>query len=448
MSNSITLLSARAVLSTALVVSAAGCAATTKQVDAQGAIERSLSIEIRAEGSPPADDVVFTAADAVRCAVETSAELQAALARVRVAQADADLAALLPNPILSLVFRFPEGGGSPDIEAGLGADLLALLQRPDRAAIAGHRLEAEAARSLSTALDVVADVQRKYIEVQSLEAFVEATDRRSALIDRLRAMAEARLELGEGTRHELTTLDAERSELGVEIAERRQGLAVARLALARAIGEPSRATDWELEPWSAPPAVSVEERTWIDAALAARPEVLAIEWEIRAREAEEGVARAQSFDGSSVGVNAERQGEWSVGPTLAVPLPLFDSGGVRVERARALTAEERHRLTHAQRLVTEEVRAALVTRLGAQDNLERVAGELIPMQEKRRGEVEAAYQLGSVDLRSLLLAERALLEAIVRRVSLAREASLAHNRLERAVGGPARIQSPVAEARP
>jgi outer membrane protein TolC len=445
MSISISLLSARAVRSASLVVLAAGCAVPSKHVDAQAAIERSLSIEIRTEGSPSLEDAGLTSADAVRRAVETSAELQAALARVRVAQADADLAALLPNPILSFVFRFPEGGGSPDIEAGLGADLLALLQRPDRASIAGHRLEAEAARSLSTALDVVADVQRKYIEVQSLEALVETTDRRSALIERLRAMAEARLELGEGTRHELTTLDAERSELGVEIAEHRQGLAVARLALARAIGDPSHAADWKLEPWSAPPIVNVEERSWIDSALAARPEVLAIEWEIRAREAEEEIARAQSLDGSSVGIASERQGEWSVGPAVAIPLPLFDSGGVRVDRARALTAEERHRLTHAQRLVTEEVRSALATRVGAQENLQLVVDELIPLQEKRRAEVEAAYQIGSVDLRSLLLAERALLEAHVRRVALAREASLAHSRLERAVGGPARIESIAAE---
>jgi len=423
----------------------AGCAVPRHSVDAEGAIARSLessaTVVFHEEGSPvaAATDLEggLTAADAVRRAIESSPELQAALARVRVAQAESDLAALLPNPVLSFVVRFPAGGGSQRVEeAGLAADLLALLQRPRRAAAAGHRLEAEAARALSTALDVVADVQARYSEVQALEELLPVLDRRLELLGRSREVAEARLDLGEGTRHDVTALDSERTELAVEVAQRRQELRVARLALARATGEPSGAATWELEPWSSPVSLPATEEPWIENALEGRPEVLAIEWELRAREEEEKLARRQPLAGATAGVAEEVDGGRSIGPSLATPLPVFDRGHARVERARSLTFEERHRLVQAQRSVIEEVRSALTVVIAAQENHERVVRELIPLQEQRRAEIEEAYRQGFVDVTALLFADQALQQAQARRVGLARDVSLAQNRLQRAVGGP------------
>ncbi len=421
-----------------------GCTLAPHQVDAEQSISRSVdaaaAVVFRVEGGPidanAASDGSLTTVSAIRRAIETSSEVQAALARVRAAQAEADLASLLPNPVLSFVLRFPEGGGKPDIEAGLGADLLALLQRPRRASIAGHRLEAEAARSLSTALDVVADVQARYADVQSLEELIPVLDNRVELLSRIREVAQARLELGEGKRHDVTALDSERMELSVEVAQRRRDLRVARLGLARAIGEPSSAADWRLEAWSAPPEISTSESAWIDVALAARPEVLAIEWELRAREEEEAIARGQAFGGATIGLDAERDGDWSVGPSISTPLPLFDTGRARAERARALTSEERHRLTEAQRGVVEDVRSALANSIGAQADHERVVRDLIPLQQQRRAEIEEAYRQGFVDVTALLFADQSLQQTEARRIELARSVSLAQSRLQRSVGGP------------
>jgi cobalt-zinc-cadmium efflux system outer membrane protein len=386
------------------------------------------------DASPPAADVL-PLADAVRRAVETSPELQAALARVRVAEAEADLAALLPNPILSLVFRFPEGGGKPDIEAGLAADLLAILQRPRRSSAAAHRLEAEAAKALSSALDVVAEVRELYALVQVLEELVPLLENRLSVLDRLREVAEARLELGEGTRHDVTTLDSERLELAVEASRKRQELRLARMSLARRIGEPGGSAAWRLDPWQEPPAVPTAEQPWIDAALRARPEVLAIQWELRAFGEEIALARGSAWDGASLGVEAEREDDWSVGPGVATPLPLFDTGSARKRRASALASEAQHRLLLAQRDVVEDVRTSLAALSGTQANLERVVSELIPLQERRRSEIDEAYRLGHVDVTALLFAERALQETQALRVGLEREVSTALLRLERSVGG-------------
>jgi outer membrane protein TolC len=207
------------------------------------------------------------------------------------------------------------------------------------------------------------------------------------------------------------------------------------------VGEPSGAARWTLEPWQAPEPVPVEEGPWIEQALAARPELIAIEWEIRAREDEEALAGSDWLAGSGAGVDAERDGDWSVGPGLSLPLPIFGAGGARRTLARALTAEERHRRTEAQRLAVLEVRAGLASLLGAQADLARVQDELLPQQERRREQAEAAQRLGQLDVGAVLLAEDALQDALARRIELEREVSDALYRLERAVGGPTAFQA-------
>jgi outer membrane protein TolC len=429
---------------------ASGCVGARAQVDAEKTIAESLALAgavvFHEDGGPidapagPADALPLHAA--VRRAVETSPELQAALARVRVAEAESDLARLLPNPILAFAVRIPEGGGRPDLEGSLSQDLLAILERPRRSSAAAHRLEAEAATALSTALDVVAEVQDLYASVQVLEELVPLLEDRLSVLDRLRAVAQARLELGEGTRHDVTTLDSERLELAVEASRTRQELRLARVALTHRIGEPSGAATWQLDRWDGPPTVPTTESAWIETGLRARPEVLAIEWELRARGDEAALARWGAWDGLAVGLDEERTGnESSLGPAVAVPVRIFDRGSERERRAHALQAEARHRLIEAQRAVVEEVRSSLATLRGSQENLERVVGELIPLQERRRSEVEEAFRLGHVDVTALLFAEQALQQTQTLRVGLEREVSTALLRLERSVGGRSAFDS-------
>jgi cobalt-zinc-cadmium efflux system outer membrane protein len=432
-----------------LVVSTSACVGPRREV----AVERTLAdalafseaVEFRAEdGALDASSTTpdtLALAHAVRRAVETSPELRAAVARVRAAEAEADLASALPNPVLSVVFRFPEGGGGTDVEAGLAADLLALLQRPRRASAAASRLEAEVATTLAAALDVVAEVQGLYASAQALEALLPLLEARLGVFDRLREVADARLELGEGTRHDVTSLESERLRLAVEIAQRRQEARRVRLALARRIGEPSSAAAWPLEAWHPPVSMRTDEDAWVDTALRARPEVLAVEWELRALGEEVALARASALEGASLSVEGEREEDWSVGPGASIPLPLFDTGSARKRRALAREAEARARLLEAQRTVIEEVRAALGALASAQDNLTRVAGELVPLQERRRSEIDEAYRLGLVDVTDLLFAEQALQDAQSLRVGLERDVSTALLELERSVGGRSRLDS-------
>jgi outer membrane protein TolC len=249
------------------------------------------------------------------------------------------------------------------------------------------------------------------------------------------------VDVGEASRRELTAVEAERADLALDVASRRQELRLARLALARQMGEPSGAASWRLEPWSPPAPVPTDEARWIRAALASRPELAAIDWEIRARSDEQELAGGRAWDGSEVGVESEFDDGWSVGPGIALPLPLSDTGSRQAERATALTTEARHRRTAAERVVVEEVRGALATLQGAQSSLEGITSGLVPLQQRRLDELEQSWTLGQVDLVTVLMADESLRLALARRIELEREASAALYRLQRAVGGPHALRS-------
>lgn len=423
------------------VVFLTGCATTPFDPHAEVTVAQAVGLEgaltFRTEGGPVDEPATvgdtLTLADSVGLAVVTSPDLQAALARVRIAMADADQARLLPNPVLSVVLRW--GQGQPQIEASLAQDLIQAVQIPRRASAADHRLRESAADAVTVALDVAAEVQERYITAQALDTLIPLLQERRALLGSLTDTARARLEAGEGTRTEVTILDAQRVELEVEIAAVELQLREARLRLARVIGEPSSAAAWTLEPWSSPAFGSDPEAIWIEAALAHRPEVQAVSWRLAALGDDFALARLLPWEGAGAGVEAERDGEWALGPSLTTPIPTFDTGQARRARLTAEQVEARHDLVLAKRRVVEEVRVAYQTLAAGRANLDRIRNELIPLQLQRRQVTEDVY-LAERDITPLLLAEQDLRTAQATAIDAERQSAVALIRLQRAVGGP------------
>lgn len=427
-----------------LVMLAGGCG-TPSRVDTQS--ERAVAdaagladaVEFRTVGPDggPIDEPdpiggTLTMAEAVRRAVTTDPGLQAALARVRIAMADADQARLLPNPVLSFVLRW--GPGKAQIEASLAQDLITALQSPRRASAADKRLRSAAADAVIVALDVSADVQERYIGVQALDTLVPLLESRLSLLRKLTDTARARLEAGEGTRTDVTILDAQRVELEVEIAAAELQRREERLRLARLVGEPSSAATWTLEPWLAPPVFTGSESQWVDSALNGRPEVQAVVWQLAALGDDAALARWLPWQGGGMGIDAQRDTDWMVGPSVSTPIPIFDTGQARRARITAEQIEARHNLTMAKRRIVEEVRVAYQTLAAGRANLDRIRNELIPLQQQRRQVTEDVYE-AERDITPLLLAEQSLRAAQATAIDAEQQAAVALIRLERAVGG-------------
>lgn len=435
-----------------LMLAAPSCAPTRPDPGAEPAIAAAAGlkepIEFRTQGAPldePAQGDTLTLADAIRRAATTDTGIQAALARVRIAMADADQARLLPNPLLNFVLRW--GTSSPQIEVSLSEDLLALLTQKRRSSAADNLLRQSAADAVTVALDVVASVQDRYAAVQCLESLLPLLQERRDLMDRLIATAQSRLDAQEGTRGDLTALQAQRVELDADIADSQALLAQDRLLLARMIGEPSSPADWRIDPWSPPPHVLSSQAQWLSAALTNRPEIQSALWSLAALSDSADAAALAAWDGLGAGVDAQKDGDWSVGPSLSVPIPILDVGSARTARASAEQIEALHKLTDARRTVVQEVRVALLALKSSQENVTRVQSQLLPLEEHRREQAEQLYRAGQHDITALFLAEQDLRAARARSIQLQLRASQALIRLQRAVGGPgiaeSVIESPV-----
>lgn len=276
------------------------------------------------------DDLsTLTLEDAASLALRNDPRLPPALGRMRPALAEAEQARLLPNPVLDVAVRFPEGGGLPVIDAALTGDILALLLRPRRIGAADHRLRAAGSQVLVCALDVFTEVRQIYLAVQSLEAQLIVLNDRRQLVQRLVDLARSRVEAGESGQLDVITLQTDLASLGVEISEKSAELRQQRLALARLIGEPAGAAEWHLKAWSEHHVVMEDEAAWIAAALDRRPEIQAQRWQLAALCDDLAVARVAIFDGLNAGADSERDPEWTVGPAVSTPLPLFDWGEAR-----------------------------------------------------------------------------------------------------------------------
>ena len=379
---------------------------------------------------------VLTIADAVRAALQHDPSLQEALALARVALADANQARRWPNPILNVFFRFPEGGGKMEIDAGLGADVLTMLQTPQRAAAADHRLEAACAMVVAATIEVIANVQAAYARLQALDAEAPALQSRVEAAERLVALGQARLAAGDSTQLDLAELDALRLQLKLETVERSRERAASQLQLLRLLGAPGASPPFVLASWQEPAALAATEESLVAVALQRRPELAAARAEVQALGDDLDLAGLSWLAGAQLGAGAQREGAWSLGPLAALPLPLFDDGSTRQQGVRAELLAARHRATSRGREIVQATRTSIADAEAADARLTRVRQELLPLQQRRRALAEAAYHAGEADVGVVLRAEQDLRAAEGALVLLQRDLWLARIGLERAVGGP------------
>jgi outer membrane protein TolC len=430
----------------AVVIGLSGCASDPPLVRPEqdagellGEIVPAEAITFYASGQ--GDDVgespgELSLSQSLELTARNSPDIQIALARVRAAQAEAHQARLFSNPVLNLALRFPESG-STIIDAGISAELLSVLRRPGAINASDSKLRAASAEAVGSVLDALKLAQERYFTIQSLEAASSVLRERRALLDRLLSLAESRLRIGEGSRLDVITLQTQRVELEAEIADKELELRDERLALARLIGQPSSKATWKIPAWSLPAPLSIDERKCIQLSLERRPEIQQRRWELEALGFERKLASWAVLEGTTAGVDAERDGDWSVGPAFAMPLPLLDMGQAQRERATALLIEARHQLTASRRQVIEETRRTYSTLTATTANLARVRDELIPLQEDRLKQAEAQFRAGQADVTALLIAEQDLISSRSQMIELQQKVALARVRLERAVGGAA-----------
>ena len=429
----------------ALPLLLAGCAAELPDVPEQAArltgIENAITFRTEAEPMdwPPLPNGPLSREQAVRLALTHDPRIQSSLAKVRAAEADANQARLLPNPILTLDARWPlQSGSNVAFEPSLTMDLIAVLQKPALISAADQRLREAASNALVTVLDAIAEVGDAYASVRTLDNEIAIAERRLERLQRLRDLARKRLDAGEATRLDVLTFDAQWMQSRLDLSDLRLQRDQQRLLLARLLNQPRSEANWALEPWEAPADRALApEAAWIEAALRNRPEVMSRVWELRALGADLRLTTLAPLQGVELGVHGEKDPEWRVGPVWTTPVPIFDWGQVRRAKVQAEIIGARHDLAEQQREIVQDVRTAYIGYVESATQLAYAQDQILPMQRQQRDQAQLAYQAGEADVTTLLLAQNELDMTFSKIEELQEKLTLSRIKLQRAAGGAA-----------
>src|SRR5213080_2080993 len=277
----------------------------------------------------------LTADAAVQIALLNNRNLQATYEELGIAQADLIEAGLLRNPIFTFERRFP----GQALEADLLKEFIDILLLPLRKRIAAAQFEAAKLRVGHEILKTAAEVRAAFYEHQGDEQLV---DLRKTVADATERSAETALHMqqaGNLKNLDLATEQASHAQAKIELAKAQSEAVQTREKLNKLMGAFGAQTNWNVErrlselPGSEVSTAQLESRAIqqrLDLA-AARQQFIA---EARAR----GIARAEAIlQGAQIGSHYEHEIEprHSSGPSVSVPIPIFNQGQPASARASA-----------------------------------------------------------------------------------------------------------------
>lgn len=344
-----------ALLSLGVVSLVTGCSAVA--VDSRGAFEPVAAIvkerttqEIT--WAPGGEDDVAAAetvqtllegglgeGEAVRIALLNSRDLRAVYADLGVAQAALVQASLLHNPVLDAGVGIPIGGGGVDVALGIAMDVIDLLYTPLRKRVATAALEETQLRVAAAVLDLAWRAETAFrhhqADVQMLEMRRQIADSTAASFEFARRLREA----GNITELDLASEQAlaDESKLDVRMAE--IAVRTSQEQLNAILGIWGEDAGWTLAATRLPdpPAEPLDDDRVEARSIEASLDLKADESRIAALGEQLGLDRASVlFPEVLLGVRGDRSApNWEPGPSLLLPIPIFDQGQARLARAQA-----------------------------------------------------------------------------------------------------------------
>ena len=390
--------------------------------------------------------------DAVRIALLNNRHLQAVYESAGLAQADLIQASLFTNPEADIHVGYPaEGGHDPDLGFSVALNILDVFQRPLRKAVAHSLVEEARIVASREVVALVADVQEAYYThqaaLQLLELHQQVTGAAQASFEAATLLREA----GNIPELDLNNNRMFYEQMRLELAYAELAVVESREAMNRVMGVwGDEATQWEIAHRLSgldelPESLALAERTAIEASF----DLAALEQGLQTLAYKEGVVNATALlPQLKVGIDAEREEGWEVGPGFGFPLPLFDRGQ---GRKAAIEAEIRqaqanyYGLAVDVRSTTRAVRQQLVTNHAIARHYQDV---IVPLSTQVSAGMREQYNAMQVGVFQLLVAQQEEVKAGVAYIESLRNYWVTRTAYEALLQGVMRTAPPMAKSAP
>ena len=424
-----------------------GCVTVDPEPEEQrawDAVTAATGVDPSAAVEPVGD--ALTLDEATRRAITTHPEIAAAFKEIGIAKADWVGSGLPSNPVLSLATFFPSGGGSAGMEGGLAWKFLDLWMIPTRRDAAAARLRATVLRVAALASDRVHETRVLYYEALASAERLVLYEKEEALRAETLGQISTQRDSGRASAWEVSVAESARLHASLAVLEAGRDARRARRALGERIGAPLAEAvhlTTPLPETAGPASPPLDATALVEASLESRLELRVLREEIEAAVAGEALAGTSWLKSASLGIAGERadrpsgnpdRGPSRFGPSLAVPLPIFDRG----EAASASALYRRKQLELRLAAATTRVEREILDALDALETARRATAfardSLVPATTRRLSYSRAAYDAGSVGITDVTLAERDRLDTLHLALRARLEAAIAEADLAHAVG--------------
>jgi len=382
----------------------------------------------------------ITADQAVQIALLNNHGLQATFEDLGIARADLVQAGLLRNPVFNLSVRIPDRLPSKTyIDFAVAEDFLDIFLVPARRRIAEAQFAQAKSRVTHEVLMLAAKTRSAYYQYQAAQQVLElrrtAAEAAAASLDAARGLHDA----GNMTPVDYLTEESQDARAQADLTSADGEAAEARERLNQLMGVWGLQLNWAATPHlpelpeTEPPEGGLEEL-----AVSQRLDLAAARQQELAEARALGLTEQTRFlSGAEVGPEAEREtdGQWRIGPTLLVPVPLFDQGQAAVARALAQLRQSSRRSEALAADVRLQVRMSAQRMHNARVRVEYYREHVLPIQQKLVHQTQLEYNAMLAGVFRLLQARRDQIEMAREYVTALRDYWVAVAELEEAVGG-------------
>jgi cobalt-zinc-cadmium efflux system outer membrane protein len=377
----------------------------------------------------------LTADSAVQVALLNNHNLQATYEELGIAQADLVEAGLLRNPIFTFERRFP----GQAMEMDLLKEFIDLLLLPLRKRIAAAQFEAAKLRVGHEILSVAGEVRAAFYEHQGDQQLV---DLRKTVAEATERSAETALRMqqaGNLKNLDLATEQASHAQAKIELAKAQSEAVQTREKLNKLMGAFGAQTNWTVASRLPElPGGEVSTSQLESRAIQQRLDLAAARQEFIAQARSLGIARADAIlQQAEVGAHYEREieGRYSIGPSVNVPIPIFNQGQAASAKASAKMRQGQQRYLALAADIRSDVRAARDRMLLARQRVEYFKSTALPTRTRVTEESQLEYNAMQIGPFQLLQAKQEEVKTGADSVGALRDYWVARAELQKAVGG-------------
>jgi len=381
----------------------------------------------------------LTVAQAVTAALQNNRQIRADVETIGIARADFVQAGLLPNPVLSVALGFPNGGGSPQLTAGIGQQLAALWLLPSRVEAASAQMRQAMLRVSSNALQLVSLVQQSHRRITYQQITLRYLSENEKVLTQAHSLAVSKVRAGTGTQLDVNRIRADQLANQSQTIAAQMELDNEKRHLLELVGMADHVAEWTAAESPAAAIATLSESQVIELARKQRLDVLASQWSVKARVQllrEENLGVIPDVDlGPEIEDTPGESPRTRVGPQLSIELPIFDQNQARIAAAGAELRKAVAQHAAAQQLAIREVRQAYISYSQARTLVAFYQEQVIPLHESNLKLAEAGFTAGEQDLTALLDVQRELIDARLKMAGFERDRGVAEAELSRAAGG-------------